>query len=620
MDVQVPEERRGEKKLQRSFILLFLCLTAVVATTGFFLLLRGSFSLFLALSLLLLGGTGAALFSVYSHLKAQATVSRKRFGQLESIGQISKNLTSVSNVRETFEKNLISTCQMFKAEKGSLMIYDPETETLTVRMAKGKDTEKILGTQQRLGEGVAGWVAKEKKPLLLKGALQSQTDFSPLVKQAGVQEALCVPLLAEGKLTGVLCLSNSEIAQGYTQQDLDLLGIIGNEIAISIDNARLYVKTEEKLQQFVHLFRLSELGLRAQSFHEKLEEMLQFMNGIIPADMYLIFLLEHERQELVVTAAVGKTRELLTQSKVSLRESFCQSAILEMEPKIYDGGHNGYSDLLIPGVATYVAYPLVSTQMILGTLGVYFFRPKSFTDEEVYILHMASNLLASAVENAHLYENIKRHYFNTVKALGNAMEARDEPTGGHSEKVARYAIRLAQEFHLREAEIEEIMVGALLHDIGKIGIPDQILLKPGKLTKEEWEVMIKHAEIGAGIAKNVDLPETVVKTILHHHHTFSDVDVFSNEPGTDRVPLYAEIIKVADAYHALISDRPYRGALTREKAIAILREETANSSHFNTKVLEAWVKIIESESDEEIFSKTDRYFKSSFEVTGLARI
>lgn len=163
------------------------------------------------------------------------------------------------------------------------------------------------------------------------------------------------------------------------------------------------------------------------------------------------------------------------------------------------------------------------------------------------------------------------HLIEVVTSLASAIDAKDEYTKGHSSSVSRYAEALARTMNLPEKDVERIKLGALLHDIGKIGIPENVLKKPSKLTDEEWEIMKQHPTIGAEkvLLPNESLHDLI--PIVKYHHEHWDGSGYPEKLKGEDIPLAARIVSVADAYHALISDRPYRKGMSNEKACEILR-------------------------------------------------
>ncbi len=179
-----------------------------------------------------------------------------------------------------------------------------------------------------------------------------------------------------------------------------------------------------------------------------------------------------------------------------------------------------------------------------------------------------------------------------VTSLAGAIDAKDPYTKGHSTSVSRYSEALARAVNLPEADVERIKIGAMLHDIGKIGIPESVLKKPGKLTDEEWEIMKQHPSIGAEkvLAPNEALREFI--PIVKHHHERLDGNGYPDNLKGEDIPLDARIVSVADAYHALVSDRPYRKGMPIEKACAILQEGAG--TQWDSDLVRAFIAIAPS--------------------------
>jgi putative nucleotidyltransferase with HDIG domain len=187
-------------------------------------------------------------------------------------------------------------------------------------------------------------------------------------------------------------------------------------------------------------------------------------------------------------------------------------------------------------------------------------------------------------ENEQLLERTKRAYLSTITSLARTIEAKDPYTGGHTERVAEYALMLARELGFGDEELHAVEVGAVIHDIGKIGIPDRILLKPGRLDTEEFAEMRKHPEISSYILDELELP-AVVRDMARNHHERYDGKGYPDGLKGDEIPLAARILTVADAFDAMTSDRPYRRALSQEVAAAEIRRNAG--TQFCPKVVAA---------------------------------
>lgn len=189
-----------------------------------------------------------------------------------------------------------------------------------------------------------------------------------------------------------------------------------------------------------------------------------------------------------------------------------------------------------------------------------------------------------------LYIDMKQQYFETIKTLSNALDAKDNYTNGHSLRVAEISVAIASEMKMNAKQMETIKAAALLHDIGKIGIADAIINKPGRLEMSEIYEIRRHPEIGETILKDVRALKHIAVIVKHHHERF-DGNGYPDSLKGDEIPIESAIISVADAYDAMTSNRIYRMAMTFERAVGIIREERGRQ--FNPEVVDAFLKRTE---------------------------
>lgn len=196
-----------------------------------------------------------------------------------------------------------------------------------------------------------------------------------------------------------------------------------------------------------------------------------------------------------------------------------------------------------------------------------------------------------------LYVEMRGTYMGTIEALNKTVEAKDNYTSGHAKRVEEYAVMLAESLKLPAQKVEDIKTAAILHDIGKIGVDDSILKKPGKLTDEEFAEIKKHPEIGADILKGVNFLKKIDKIVRYHHERYDGKGYPAGLSG-EEIPIEASILTIADVYDAMTSDRPYRKALTSEEAINEIKKHTG--TQFSPKVAEKFVEIIQQRVKETI--------------------
>ncbi|MBU4226707.1 HD domain-containing protein [bacterium] len=220
----------------------------------------------------------------------------------------------------------------------------------------------------------------------------------------------------------------------------------------------------------------------------------------------------------------------------------------------------------------------------------------SFTTDTINLLKSFSEQAAVAINNARLYQKIQDSYFEIVKALAQAIEAKDPYTHGHSERVMKYTVLIAQKLELQEGEKESLRYAAILHDIGKIGVRGTVLNNPNGLTGEEYDEIKKHPLIGEGIIKPIELLQPI-RPLIRHHHEWHNGKGYPDGLSGENIPLGARILAVADAYDAMKSDRPYRKALTEEAAIQEFKR--GSGSQFEPKLVEIFLKILKQNLSED---------------------
>ncbi len=215
-----------------------------------------------------------------------------------------------------------------------------------------------------------------------------------------------------------------------------------------------------------------------------------------------------------------------------------------------------------------------------------------FTNEDRDFVATLAVQTATFIENTRLIENLKNSYISTVRALAEAIDAKDEYTRGHSVRVAAYAVSIAKEMKLSAKEIEGIETASYLHDVGKIGVSDKILLKPTKLSGDEIEIIKNHPMTSARILAPIEFPWDIEPIVFQHHEHF-DGEGYPSHLKANKISIGARILSVADAYEAMTSDRPYRPALSQKESIEELKK--GSGSQFDPDVVDAIIKILDRE-------------------------
>jgi putative nucleotidyltransferase with HDIG domain len=236
-----------------------------------------------------------------------------------------------------------------------------------------------------------------------------------------------------------------------------------------------------------------------------------------------------------------------------------------------------------------LAVPLVSRGRVIGVLQLLNpLEADGFTEDDLRRMRLFAGPVAHALENARLYARLQSTFVETVTAFADAVERRDPYTGGHLHRVVAYSLLLGNELGLPDHELDTLRLGATLHDIGKIGVPDGVLLKPGALDPPESEIMRRHTTDGAAIVSRIGSLRALVP-IVRSHHERMDGHGYPDGLTGERIPLPARIVAVADTYDAMTTSRPYRRALLAEAAAQEIRRVTG--SHLCPRVAGAFERL-----------------------------
>jgi len=308
-----------------------------------------------------------------------------------------------------------------------------------------------------------------------------------------------------------------------------------------------------------------------------------------------IYLLDEKRGELVVKVSRGISPEFVEETmrwdeSLAGRVLRAGEAIvvedISKEPGLTRVAANG------EGLRSYISVPLRSNGKVLGVMDVITRQLHRVALRDKELLTSIGNQIGVAMDKARLFEELRESFVGIIAALATAVDAKDPYTHGHSERVARYASEIARELGLEPREVETIHYAGLLHDIGKIGISERTLHKPGALDVGEWDVMKAHPIIGAGILRPIPLLEEIVPLVYHHHEHYDGTGYPDGLAG-EEMPLGVRILAVADAFEAMTSHRPYRPALSPAQAIALLQE--GMGKQWDAEVVEALLRVLERE-------------------------
>ena len=235
-----------------------------------------------------------------------------------------------------------------------------------------------------------------------------------------------------------------------------------------------------------------------------------------------------------------------------------------------------------------IVVPVASKERMLGVLQAVNKKEGHFTDDDLEMLEALAHQVGTAIENALLYQEQRETFLGVTMAFAEALEKRDNYTGGHTRRVCEYSMAIARHMALPEEQLAELHLSAILHDIGKIGVSDRVLQKPGRLEPDEFAEMNRHPVLGAEILEHVKSLRAMIGGVRHHHEKY-DGSGYPDRKKGEEIPLIGRIIAVADAFDAMTSTRPYRTALSHETALNELA--TFSGRQFDPHVVAAFMEV-----------------------------
>jgi len=350
------------------------------------------------------------------------------------------------------------------------------------------------------------------------------------------------------------------------------------------------------LKEAVSLHKISEAMGSTIRLDFLLNLILETAIKELEADMASVALLDREAKRWVPKASLGVPPDMLESGLLAGQDKVSRWVMKHGRPRVFD--KNEIDERFLTGdlkknIRSVIVHPLMAKGKVIGILVL--IRTKGrmspFTTGQLHSLSIIASKAASAIENSRLYEELKESYLQTLTALANAVEARDIYTRGHTERVCYMAEFLGGQLKWSDGKLWEVKMGGILHDIGKIGVPDAILNKAQTLTGEEFEIMKQHPICGAKILEGIPFLAPAIPYVLYHHERF-DGKGYPYGLRNDQIPLQGRLMSVVDTFDAMTSDRPYRGAKSFKMSLKEIRDcsGTQFDPHIAEVFLDAWEK------------------------------
>jgi PAS domain S-box-containing protein len=524
---------------------------------------------------------------------------KRRAIHLTQIVKLGTELATLRNENEVLDTLVRRVADIVESTTCTVMLidYDKNEAVLTAQVGLSSDTGNL---RIPLTLPAIRNLIDSGEPLILADIDQQEPSIRQVLVRPDIHAFFAYPMVRRENVIGVITMSNLKPYQPSVEE-ISACRLLAERAAAALENARLFERTERHLHQ-VQALRTIDAAI-ASSFDLKailniiLYQIVTQLN-VDAADILLLnphsYALEYFVGRGFVTTSIERTHFLLGEGVVGQQ-------IMERRTINIPDLNTVLQTLLradifsSEGFATYSASPLIAKGEVKGVLEVYNRKTCIRDSDWVDFLETLAGQVAIAIDNSQLFANLQRSnlelsmaYDATIEGWSRAMDMRDSLTEGHTKRVTDIAILLARTMGMGESDLVHMRRGIMLHDMGKMGIPDTILLKPGPLTDEEWKVMHMHPQYAYEMLAPISYLRPALDIPGSHHEKWDGTGYPRGLKG-EQIPLAARIFTVVDVYDALTSDRPYRKAWSKEKAIEYILEE--KEKFFDPRVVDVFMSL-----------------------------
>jgi len=543
----------------------------------------------------------------YAALKRDISAEIQREREMQAIQTVSTALRKAVRRDEMLPIILDQLMILLNARGALIAMLEGESRALRVELGRGVFGESGAACVP-VGEGVTGLIFTRSTPFRTDD-IEKEPGYRPLdrsLPEKGIRAVIGAPLVVQGEAVGVLWAGRE---RPFLSEEFRVLQAVADMSANAMHRASLHERTLRYAEQTVAITAagrvMSETLDRSEIYTHLSRSIHTLLGGMNALSIYR---LDEEGRNchcvyVCCNGEVIEAERLLNISPVNFYAPPLEQVFREHRPRILQETlpvFTGIEGLLCdaPEKTSRVLVPLVARGRVMGFLYILSLITERFSAEEMDLLSLVGSTAATAIENAELYHGLQRTnrelleaYDSTIEGWSRALDLRDRETESHTQRVTELTLKVARRFGFSEEQLGHIRRGALLHDIGKMGVPDRILHKPEPLTSEEWMVMRMHPVYAYEMLSPIAYLRPAL-SIPYCHHEWWDGSGYPRGLKGEEIPLEARIFAVVDVYDALTSSRPYRPAWPRAQALRHILTEAG--THFDPRVVEEFMRVVPS--------------------------
>jgi putative nucleotidyltransferase with HDIG domain len=525
--------------------------------------------------------------------------TRRRLNILESLQRVSNTLREARTFDEALTIVMDETLDVLGTDSGLIRLYDPKNEQLIVRVSRGWFSQ-VQNLPISRNEGFAGRAIQTRAPYRIRD--YARDELTPEKFKEYIPEGwsgAAIPILTEVQPLGVMLVAVPHPRQ-ISDEELTLLRSVADMAGTALQRMRLHEEALRRVEQLQALQTVDKAITSTLDIHVMLGVLIQQASAQLGGDAMGILLYTPGLQMLEAAAGRGFQTRQYERTRFPVGESLAGRAIITRQPVILtdvEEESSGFVQVLkAEGFSSYLAAPLIAKGQVKGVMEVFYRAPFRPDADWLSLFEMLAGQAAIAIDNAQLFDDLQRAnlklsvaYDATIEGWSKTLEMRDKETEGHTQRVTHLTLQLAERLGIQAEMLPHVRRGCILHDIGKMAVPDSILLKPGPLTEEEWAVMHTHPTLAYEMLLPIEYLQPALDIPYCHHEKWDGTGYPRGLKGAS-IPLPARIFAVVDVWDALTSDRPYRKAWSRTEALKYIRDQAGR--HFDPKVVEEFLKLI----------------------------
>lgn len=523
---------------------------------------------------------------------------QERIRRQESLDSLSSALQEISALSEMPAVILETTQAIFGADRGIVISQTASGQGLSIEAASGS-WKQLEGRQVAAGP-VSGFTPQIDLILDNNQPLTQSFEIDPVSGEHLRLHAAGVPLTGENRLEGLMLLGRS---RRFQDKDITLLTELADLAGNALHREAQHERTERRLQRISALHAIDRAISGSFDLQVTLDVLLNQVISQLEIDAVCIYLYNPHLNVLEFASSRGFRTQIQPSEQVSAGDGLPWLPVkqrgLVRIPDLNEIPQRIKRSYLLDQeqFVSYYGFPLIVKGTVKGILEIFHRRPLHAESEWIDFYKTLATQAAIAIDNASLVENLRQSnlkldmaYHATLEGWVRALDLRDKETEGHTQRVTKRAEKLAKAMGITGEALIHLRRGALLHDIGKLGIPDEILNKPGPLDNKEWQLMKEHPEYARKMLSQIEFLHPAL-IIPYHHHENWDGSGYPQGLQGNQIPLEARIFAVIDVWDALTSDRPYRDAWTEEKAVKYIIEQSG--LQFDPDVVETWIDVFD---------------------------